>query len=301
MLAPAIYLHFAQLWCLLGFPILLVAENWVINHGNSEIHWRQKGKMIGSINFAHLFIDMDIRVIQDMVEDFCNETEKLRITIYDNKQKQIITQTRKTLHNKCMRLLEDLNNIIDIWLKEEMIDEDDDNRFDFSHADLERRRMIILPQKTMDYVNWTREPEAVEAYLTQIEAKGKPRKPRQIIQAAIAIGVGIASVISMLFNGYQLRQLAMDSEGKTNAVVTLQDHEKRISVNEKSIEIIKNVLMDVEIRGQNVEYVEMLMRQMLAMDELEMEVKRIMHGIELLSQHRLSPSLIDTKSLVPLL
>jgi hypothetical protein len=127
------------------------------------------------------------------------------------------------------------------------------------------------------------------------------RPKRQVFILAMLIGAGIMALASTLFSQAQLAQISINSGTNQLAVKIMQDHETRLTVDRRTLDLLKENERELNTAVRNLYYNVIAMKTTLVNNEVEKEVRRIMTGIQLLSQHRLSPVLIETDQLAGIL
>ena len=136
-------------------------------------------------------------------------------------------------------------------------------------------------------------------FSSQDESSSRRRRPRRQVIAGLAflLGLGIAALVTYLFTSSQIAEVSVSAGLDDDTITLLQDHETRTTVNEESINLIKDSLINIKQDVSVATAALSVMRASLILAELDKELRRIFSGLQRLSIHRLSPDLIDVAGL----
>ena len=119
------------------------------------------------------------------------------------------------------------------------------------------------------------------------------------------IGAGVAAVSSYLFSHKALLDISVGSHTDSLTIKTLQDHEKRVTLNNRSIEIlesnVKYLLESEHMFKQYFHTLHLVDRVEHSVDQVMSQSDSIIEGMYNLHNHRLSPKLVEVQQLVPLM
>jgi len=121
---------YSHLWSILTQE--LSDDVWLTQIRASEIHFREHGRMIGSLNFAHLMFDVSLGSLSRSVIALC-EHQLVMIgnhtnydDYYDKESPAIpvdfLKELRALEERRCFNLFGDYNNIMTIWLYDKGVD-----------------------------------------------------------------------------------------------------------------------------------------------------------------------------------
>ena len=297
-------------------------RDWVFPQKANELHFRKRGTLLGSLSFASVFLDLDLHHISASINKLCNHTEELR-----NRQPAGLGGSAgwdldllsKTFHRvaktTCMLLRKDYEDMLTIWLQrsqEQTARERPANADDFQAANWGAISYNMPPSSTTTSSTTSSAPKhqiMIEDLLQDNSYKQRHsgrvdtlkggRGKRQIIAILGAIGLGIATIGSYLFGQSQVADLANSNEDNLeHAVVILQNHETRVSVNEVALRRLSSNFTMLSNHLDTVEKVlAVTLRANMANTLVEKEIRRIIEGLTLLHLHKLSVKLVDTRSL----
>ena len=124
------------------------------------------------------------------------------------------------------------------------------------------------------------------------------RQKRQIVTGILAL-IGVISSVSTFYSASQLHEIGSNSQKKNVAI--LQDHEERVSIDEKAITILNdtvNILAKHEdALAHRIYALEKLVSMSLAIDASMDDMHRITRGLNALANRRLSPDLVTETTL----
>lgn len=239
---------------------------------DSGVHFRSMGQVVGSLNYVHLVIDFDLKKLGNDLEMFCNTTGEFANQMFDDLRvtenfMHTFRSSRANLHQQCQELKNEFSNSRRIWVNP-------------SKSNQKRATATSMAEGI----------EKAVAHLT--------REKRQVLVATAFVIMGIVALGSYLYTHSQLVSLSLAAGPNSATVKVLQDHELRLTVNERSLRLLRTaqqaMVTKLESTGSDVAAMEGLFAASLAFETAEQEYKRIILGLERLSQHRLSPSLVNT-------
>ena len=94
--------------------------SWYTEHAVADLHFRQVGSLIGSINFAHLFLDVDLAHLNHSLSVLCDNNvyglgKKGNMGI-NSFYKGAYFSAAHLLEERCLNLQDDFNNLRMIWM-----------------------------------------------------------------------------------------------------------------------------------------------------------------------------------------
>ena len=138
---------------------------------------------------------------------------------------------------------------------------------------------------------------------TQILDRGKREAGRGKRQAILGMVLGgVIAAASSIFTWLQLGHLSnqVQGGGRVNVEV-LQDHEDRLTVDERSIRILKDIhagtTQTLDRHWNKIRDIDIGLVLQIALSSHGADIARIIHGFQELAQHRLSPALVNTTTL----
>ena len=92
---------------------------WHFPSSEKKVHFQSRGKMIGSLNFAHLIFDIDLKAYVDKARNLCGPEKKWlqNIQKIPESGRAVFEDVIKTYELQCKNLLFDLEETESIWLK----------------------------------------------------------------------------------------------------------------------------------------------------------------------------------------
>lgn len=236
------------------------------------MHFRQRGKIIGSLDFAHLVFDIQLTDLTDKVKETCQHTKDA----YEASEGReggtyYFKDTLGNYNERCHILEQDLTDQEHIWFEGKLDDS------------------IHRPNRA-----------------TAVVTDEHPRDKRQIFFGlGILLVAGVVAISSYYFSDKSLMDISVGSNQNPITIRTLQDHETRITVNERSVQVLKdNVAYLKESEAQfkhNFETMHLVHRIDTALKIIEDSMTKILDGMHSLHQHRLSPKLVDSEQLLPMM
>jgi hypothetical protein len=400
------------------------SPTWLSEHPESEIHFRKKGQVIGSLNWVHLRLDLSLTHITDSITAICNASLSLlgvnrtfryqdsryghvinssfnsHVRLYDDMAFESITALHSLDKDRCYLLQQDWYNLLTVWLREDPHSAASPSRPQPPRSPSTRRPPPVIeqmrlephppetpptpsPPRVTSRAAWIRffrnrinrlpegpskslEMKRLEKYIQHLttltddayagtwgnrdptdprsswadtstsiahddlddifdplsitpppttETWGRKKRSnnpfhppmnslllrartkRQVILLGFLLGLGIMALASTLFSHLQLASVSIQSGTNQLAVKIMQEHETRLTVNERSIGLLKDNLETMNGAILGVYYTVLIMKHTLVNDEVEKEIRRLMTAIQLLSQHRLDPTLIENNLL----
>ena len=246
---------------------------WIRDVNENAIHFRHRGEIISSVTYVHLVVDVDIR--------------KLR-----NQGKQVCDIFKHTVQHNNSRM----NAYLDDFVK----------RLGFECKDM-------LTRLDEEYIMWFQGTEKLRGSLQQRTRKGAEfmvetknhtelvRHKRQLLVGAIVL-TGLLAVGSYLFAKAALASMSVSAFTNPVTIRTLQDHETRISVDERSIELLNHTVAKMlyaeEQLHAELAKLDLVMRAEHYFYEIRRKVDNTIHGIRKIHNGKLSPELVEPSQLV---
>ena len=240
-----------------------VYENeWIKETDAKKISFKIKGKMIGSVSFGHVIYDHDVGALKRHVNAFCklikDGVDRANVSssaAHVNHVNQHITMQAVHYLEGCQRLEGKIDDVLTLW---------------FQGA---QRKSQALDD------NLKSQP---------------PRVKRQImVLGAIAAVTGIVALFSYLFHPPALAEISIGAQTSKATITTLQEHEKSVTVNKRSIELLNKTIVEVD------EAVTSLTKRMEWMgninfhyEEMKWKVELLLRGLEHLHTGHMSSELI---------
>ena len=240
-------------------PAIPNLPEWHVPTTDSRVHFQGRGKMIGSLNFAHLVLDLDLKGFVSRARSLCGPEAHWM---------QNIQKVRKSARNmfqdligqyeqQCKQLLYDLEQVENAWLK----------------GDLNSA------------------PHA--------------RVKRQFFLAGLLIGAAVVAAASYFFSNSALLDISMGNSQNPLTIRHLQDHETRVSKNERSVQILKDHVegldKQIHVDHDNIEILSLLMQTGNLLGNLVREVDNLLIGLHQLLTRKFSMHLIESSQMLPIL
>lgn len=156
-----------------------------------------------------------------------------------------------------------------------------------------KEKKVELLQKiraTKDIGSWVR-------YLAELPSVGHEQRgnrvKRQWVIGGILAGMGIVALGSWLFGPKELASIAVDTSADPTTIRLLQEHETRVTVNERSIKLLEQTVKKYqgELKSAYAE-TQAAFALLLVFQEASKEFDRVLSGMAKLSTHRLAPELV---------
>lgn len=304
-----------------------IPEDWSSPVGSSNLHFRSLGRMIGSVNFAHLQIIVDLPQIQRSIQVHCSgprQALKMDNVKWRDKN-EILSQLLLAQLDRCESILEEFYNVVNAWVTSPIDWEGrpilptiDDSLSTYamgshqnSHTTAEEDR-YLASQDTDIRLQIDPSSRRRSSGSSHGSSKSSPKTPkslgrfrgrRQLIGLAIVAAVTIAT---NLFNRAQMISLASSTKADVDHVVhILQDHETRLAVANKSSHLLSlayhELTGNVKNMGETTAQLILALQYATSTDELALRTNALIHSLDLLSRHRLSPRLVSSKDLDPII
>ena len=155
--------------------------------------------------------------------------------------------------------------------------------------DQERRAVVLA---ALDLPTWV-----VDRHRADLPPQNL-RQKRQIVTGILAL-IGVISSVSTFYTATQLHEIGTNSQKKNVAI--LQDHETRVSVDEKAISILNETVKILATHqdelSNRIYTLEKLIHMSLAVDASMDDMHRITRGLNALADRRLSPDLVSETTL----
>ena len=253
-----------------------LTRDWLRVHKNNDVHFLSRGKMMGSVNYAHVVIDIDLNQIQTSVDKLCditqqwlrldNRTGLRKVSLFDKTvdgipKEQYLNTLREVAKERCDRVKDQWANMLDIWLE----------------TDNQGLHHLVRQ--------------------AQSATRLQEREKRQ----AGLIVVGIVALASYLFTHLQLSALSVSTGTTSHAMAVMQSHETRVDINERSIELMKKEILESRETERILTSLNVVYHALFVQSEIEHELMRVMNGLQMLSLRKLSPDLVHTDDLIEVL
>jgi hypothetical protein len=247
-------------------------SEWVNPVPAGAMHFRSLGTVVGTVHHAHLVMDFNITDLHLNITKLCEMTQaawEVNPYPWENpNHSDVPTKTKQPLNLEKHRY-QFSRNIAEV-------NKDLKSQCQTLLEDFEVLRQIWLPSVK------------------------KARNKRQI---GLLVAFGIGLVVSYLYSHSSLLSInaGLTDNHEAHTVQLLQDHETRLEMNNRSIEILartaKTTKMNVFELTKEMDYVENVLMLQTAYMAAESQVKRIIHGLYQLAHYRLSPLLVKPATL----
>lgn len=247
-------------------------HQWVTSPNVNAINFRRKGQLLAAVNFAHLVIDIDIQKLLDQGNSVCSILQQ-SVTHSNEDMNKFLDEVVKQLAAECEVMTTSIIDLYDLW---------------FKGAESVRGRKGRREEE--------QSPEDTE-FDHEIEK-------RQIFMIGAAI-LGVVAIGTYLFSHDSLAEISVSSYTNPVTIRTLADHEKRISVDERSIKILNSTvvkMLAVEEMSQNkIRKLDWAMKVEHSFVSIRRQFDKISQGIQHLHLGRFPSSLIDPAQLTILI
>jgi hypothetical protein len=95
---------------------------WIKRHRPNDIHFIKRGRMIGSLNYAHLVLDINLGNLEANITKLCQTTQHITDVNQTAEKDTVdtIRQISEAIHDieieRCLLLAEDYANTVNVWL-----------------------------------------------------------------------------------------------------------------------------------------------------------------------------------------
>jgi hypothetical protein len=245
----------------LAFVLLLVSSLPALKielEESSHLHFREIGVLAGSAGMGHLVLRVNVSEHRHLVENLCRlPKEWMPGTAVSESQKRLLAD----LGIHCRTLLSELDEREEIWSN------------DFS------RHGLVTMVEGDDRVPILRQKRG--AFLNVLGGLG-----------------GVAAVVSTLYTYHELATL---SDGQQRNTRELSRASTRLAMNARSIGILNRTLTEFagRVRSNTVQrgVDEVILHSFLTLNVVIDETTRVIRGLNMLAQRRLSPDLVQVSSL----
>ena len=242
-------------------------HKWHAETSEIKTQFRSRGKMIGSLNFAHIVLDIDLKGYFGKVRGLCGRGESWarQMNTTGVEGQSFFIDMIERYENHCHRLLYDVEEAEHVWLRGQLTDT------------IPR----VLRHTTL------------------------PRVKRQFFLAGLLIGAAVVAITSYYFSNSALLDISYGNSQNPITIRHLQDHENRITKNERSIKILKTHLIEVGKTVDELYEETQLFHVLLTIDgmisDLTMDTYKFLEGLRKLHSNRFSDHLVETSQIVPIL
>ena len=246
----------------------LRTPDWIHDEHDDGIHFRSLGRVVGSLSYSHLVMDFNIKSISTLLAGYCEFDNELPKST-PPKVRKFFKGMEAKLKQQCETLTMDFRETRNIWV----------NKFN-------------------ERLGRSASPPPAELAVRPSSAVARPR--RQVVALGLLL-VGVVALGSYLFSDHQLLSLSVASGADDKTIEALQDHESRLTVNERSLGIMNRTIGELALEITKLENelhaTETILRFHAGFEAIEHEVDRIQEGLHALADHRLSPSLVRTRGI----
>lgn len=244
----------------------LSEPDWVQPHKFTGIHFRKAGKMVGSTSFGHLVFDFNLTLVEGHIDQVCLYPQlMINLSSFKEKERNSTLETtimgyHRSLQTRCDLLRDLYEGTKLLWYNE--------------HHDRFIRSVWRPPLRTK----------------------------RQLILAGLVLSAGVMAATSYIFTQAQVCQLSAEaSDPDSDTKKILQINSDRLQVNEAVLHEMNSTLHSLLIRSRDHEDMLEAVRFFTRLDSttsiLQWEMQRLVTGLETLTEHHLSPQLINAKEL----
>jgi hypothetical protein len=95
---------------------------WIKRHRPNDVHFIKRGRMIGSLNYAHLVLDINLGNLEANITKLCQTMQQITETnqTMERDTVETIRQISEAIHDieieRCLLLAEDYANTVNVWL-----------------------------------------------------------------------------------------------------------------------------------------------------------------------------------------
>ena len=243
---------------------------WISDVNDKAINFRHRGEMLASVTYVHLVVDVDIRKLRKQGKQVCDIfTHEIKHN--STRMNAYLDDFVKRLGLECQSMLTRLDEEYVLW---------------FQGTEKLRGSMQQRNRKEVEKQNAEIEPV---------------RKKRQVIVGALVL-TGILAIGSYLFSKVAMASVSVQAFTSPVTIRTLQDHETRISIDERSIELLNKTVAKMlyaeEQLHAEMAKLDLVMRSEHYFYEIRRKVDNTIRGIQKIHNGKLSPELVDPRQLV---
>ena len=237
----------------------LLGQGWCHKDYAGHYSFENKGKLASVVEMAHLVIPVDFRELKQQLDTFCEAITNYRILMREKEGTYMLSYTAKRLafagESKCENMKDDFQTIESLW------------------------------------ANTNTKPLS-----TQVSIAHENRRPRQL--AVITFGVlSVLTCFSQLYSRAQMFSLLKETNEHSNeAIMKLHGLETNVALNANNIAILnqtvhvfREMLQDSIVSLTDVQSG---MSFHVLLNTLDTQISRILSGLAMLSQHKLSPLIV---------
>lgn len=234
--------------------------NWIEETNIAQLNFAEKGSLVDSVTFVHLVVDVPIDQLVTQGKQVCKTIQPgLHVKTKMNK---FLDDILEAMAEDCNLLIRQVNEKVTMWFG---------GSRPMMNSSKHRRETL--------------------------ERISNARVKRQLLMlTALAVG-GILAVGSTLFSHAALADISIGTGTTETNVKVLQDHETRVSVNEKSIGLLNSTMVTLAKQQNQVRHDMAKIHEVMILERVFEAIRRqfdnILRGLESLHNHRLSPLLID--------
>lgn len=246
------------------------SENWYSDVNEKAIHFRKRGQILSSITYTHLVLDIDLEGIRSQGAQIC-DILKLQLEHDTSSMNRYLDDYIAQLKKECNTMTKEMDEIIHLWF-------DGAKKVRGGHS--KRDQHFGDPGQEVS----------------------ETRVRRQLVVLGI---IGIIAVGTYLFSSASLASLSVSAGTNPVTVRTLQDHETRLQVEERSMHILNQTMAKMieaeQVDRSNMQRMDLVMQIEHAFGQVRRQFDAIITGINHLHLGRLSIHLIDPERLTNLM
>lgn len=260
-----------------------IGDEWHSSLEKDGIHFRERTRMVGSVNYVHLVYDFDLQAMLDHADEVCNAEHE---DLLRNKagSKDTYNAAYAEYQSECSNIKGIAMDMVDTWYHgtETMV-----------HHRYRREKPYYSSPSPLF-------PKSAEEDNVLLRVK------RQfIIMGAVLLGLGIVAAAGYVFSHMTLASLSVNAYTNPATIHTLQDHETRLAVNTRSVGILKEQLIKLttaaDVIKSDVIQLQVLHRVLAELRKTSAVFRRMRYGLEQLHSRRLSSVLVAPKAMTKIL
>lgn len=244
---------------------LYTGHEWYDDTNLKTVSFRQKGRMVGGLNFAHILYDFDLAALIAHTDKFCNEIQSVE-AVPSNDFNKYVKEMIQDYHKECLALKADLLDVSELW-----------------YEGAER-------VQANNYRNIRSTANTVGRHKRQL-----------LVLGAVALVAGAVAAYSYFFSDRTLADISIGSQTSPATIKLLQQDEVKITVDENSIKILNETMRELgeaELKlRKEMQKMQWLHRVEQQFYKLRGQVKQTLEGLEKLHAGRMSSALIKPAKL----
>ena len=282
-------------------------SNWSFAHDDEGVHFRNLGSIVGSLHFGHVSFDLNPGQLLELFKTKCFEAWEAINTLDDGISNRargntfFLMNRRQGIQIKCNSAQEYAEGIMSLFRNPQPGDPPLSRQPHKAPVDWSRHWKNSGPASGTKPNSFKGNDEG-----NDINIHSRPKR-QFLFGLGILLGVGVVALGSYLFGSAKLVDMSASITTGPNdeTIETLQNHEKRITLNEASLvhanRAIKKLAKVTQTLNEHLAVVEDILVIENILDDLIQQMRRIFDGIRDISHLKFSTDLVSPDKLRPVI